>query len=238
MVKVIFIKKNGTLKNSSIKLDNFDNLYKKCLFSSNNNFDHRNMWSLDNKVFYSIFAKNKGKAGTENKYDLPPPIDNHLFFGTMVILKHSNKMYDINNLLDLTLDEWKTTYEALFGGFEDLDDNEEVSSDEYVDPENLTKEGYDKTDGFIVDDDDSISLDSESEDLEEFVDNDDSDELDEDYGDEEEEEENGEGGDDEEEENDEGEDEEEDEEEYEDYEDDDDYLTEESYIDESDYDSE
>ena len=74
------------IKNSSIKLDNFDNLYKKCLFSSNNNFDHRNMWSTDDcKSFYSIFAKNKGKAGTENKYDLPPPIDNCLFFGTIFI---------------------------------------------------------------------------------------------------------------------------------------------------------
>ena len=99
MVKVIFVKKNGSLKNSSIKLDNLDNLYKKCLFSSNNHFDNRNIWSHDNNVFYSIFSKNKGKAGNENKYELPPPIDNELYFGTMVILKHSKKMYDIDNLL-------------------------------------------------------------------------------------------------------------------------------------------
>ena len=236
MVKVVFVKKNGSLKNSSIKLTNLNQLYKKCLFSSSNHFSIRHTWSLDNKNFYTIFSKNKGKAGNENKYDLPPPIDNELYFGTMVVLKHSKKDINIGELQDLTLDEWKTTYEALFGGFEDLDDNEEVSSDEYVDPENLTKEGYDKTDGFIVDDDDPISLDSDSEDLEEFVENDDSDDLEEDYGDEEEEEENGEEEDEEEEEEeDDGED---DDEEYEDYEEDDDYLTEESYIDESDYESE
>ena len=241
MVKVIFIKKNSSLKNSSIKLDSLDILYKKCLFSSNNNFDHRHTWSLNNNVFYSIFSKKKGKAGTENKYDLPPPIDNELYFGTMIVLKHSEKMYNINNLQDLTLDEWKNVYETLFGGFEDLDEEEEVSSDEYVNPENLTKEGYDKTDGFIVDDDDSISLDSGSDELEEYVEND-SDNLDlleenndEDDEDDEDEDEDDEDEDDEDEDYENDEDDEDDEDE--DDEDDKDYLTEESYVDESEDDS-
>ena len=35
------------------------------------------------------------------------------------------------------------------------------SEEEYIDPKNLTKQGYDKTDGFIVDDDDSIMESSE-----------------------------------------------------------------------------
>ena len=84
MIKVIFVKKNGTLKNSSIKLDNLNNLYKKCLFSSGNNFESRNIWSLDNDSFYTIYSKNKGKAGSENKYELPPPIDSELYFGKMI----------------------------------------------------------------------------------------------------------------------------------------------------------
>ena len=33
---------------------------------------------------------------------------------------------------------------------------EEESPEEEVDPKNLTKEGYDKSDGFIVDDDDCV----------------------------------------------------------------------------------
>ena len=237
MVKVIFVKKNGSLKNSSIKLDSLDNLYKKCLFSSNNHFDNRNIWSHDNNVFYSIFSKNKGKAGNENKYELPPPIDNELYFGTMVILKHSKKMYDIDNLLDLSLDEWRNVYEKLFGGFDDLDEEEDVSSDEYVNPENLTKEGYDKTDGFIVDDDDSISVDSDSDDLEEFVEND-SDALEQDYDDDDEDDDDEDDDDDDEDDEDEDDDEDDDEEdeddEDDDYCEDEDYLTEELYVDESD----
>ena len=39
------------------------------------------------------------------------------------------------------------------GGFECLDDEEE-SEEEYVSPQHLTKEGYSKKDGFIVDEDD------------------------------------------------------------------------------------
>jgi hypothetical protein len=245
MVKVIFVKKNGTLKNSSIKLDNLNNLYKKCLFSSNNNFESRNIWSLDNNTFYTIYSKNKGKAGSENKYELPPPIDSRLYFGTMVILKHSKKIIDENCLQDLTLDEWENVYNALFGGFEDIEDEEE-SDEEYIDPKNLTKQGYDKSDGFIVDDDDSISMESSDDELSNYKVQDDEDEEDdeeEDYEDDEEDEEDEEDDEEDDEEEDEEEDEEdeddEDDEDQEDQEDgeeflDEDYLTEESYITEDD----
>jgi len=245
MVKVVFVKKNGTLKNSSIKINNLDMLYKKCLFSSNNHFESRNIWSLDNKSFYTIYSKDKGKSGKENKYELPPPIDSTLYFGTMVILKHSQKLIDINSLQDLTLDEWEKVYVKLFGGFENIEEEEDESSEEYVDPENLTKEGYDKTDGFIVDDEDSISLDSDSNETEdeyvtendeyesngEYEEDNEDDEYEEDNDDDEEDEEHN--GDDEEDEEDEDDDEEDDEDD--DYEDEEkDYLSYESYSDESD----
>ena len=158
MVKCILIKKGGTVKCSNLKLSSLDEIYKKCGFMNNNNFVSRNIWSLDNKSYFTIYSKNKGKAGSENKYELPPPIDSELYFGTMVILKHSEKIITINNLQDLTVDEWKHVYDTLFGGFDDLDDDEELSEEEEVDPENLTKEGYLKDD-FVVDDDDSIEND-------------------------------------------------------------------------------
>lgn len=232
MVKCILIKKGGNVKCSNLKLSSLDEIHKKCGFMNNNNFDHRNIWSLDNSVFYSIFAKNKGKAGTENKYELPPPVDSTLFFGTMIILKHSDKMYDIDNLQDLTLDEWNNVYETLFGGFEDLDSNEEMSEDEEIDEENLTKEGYLKDD-FVVDDEDSIeNEDSEFEDIsEEYEDDEEDEEDDEQEEDNDDEQEN---------EEEDGEDEE-DEEEYEDdddYDEEDECLTEESISETEDEDDE
>tara|TARA_B100001093_G_scaffold516840_1_gene596658 strand:+ start:3399 stop:4100 length:702 start_codon:yes stop_codon:yes gene_type:complete len=231
MVKVVFIKKTGTLKNSSVKLNNVNELYKKCLFSSNKNFSKRHTWTINNNK-YSIFAKSSGKSGNENKYELPPPIDNQLYFGTMVAVKHVDDNFE--NMLDLTLTEWDVVYEELFGGFEDIENDEEESQEEYVDPKNLTKEGYDKSDGFIVDDDDSISLDSDSgENISEYDDNYDEEEDDEEEVDDEEEEVDEEEDDeeeDDEDEDDEDEDDEDDEDEY--YEDDKDYLTEESFSDE------
>ena len=219
MVKVIFVKKNGALKNSTINFDSVEQLYKKCLFSSNKNFSKRHTW-LNNNIYYSIFCKDNGNSGSENKYDLPPPIDSDLFFGNMIILKHNDEEINNDSLQDLTLGEWENLYEKLFGGFEDLEESEEESEDEYIDPKNLTKQGYDKSDGFIVDDDDSIELESSDEGVDEVdidvVVEDDEDEDDE--GDEDEDDEDG--GDDEDDDN--G-----------DYDDEKDYLTDESYIVES-----
>ena len=52
------------------------------------------------------------------------------------------------------LDEWNSVYESLFGGFEDIDNDDEtrsMDSSVYSD-EDYTEEGYLK-DGFVIDDD-------------------------------------------------------------------------------------
>ena len=176
MVKVVFIKRNGSFKESSIKLKSIDMLYKKCLFSSNKNFSKRHTWSM-NSAYYSIFSKSSGKSGNENKYDLPPPIDNDLYFGNMVLVKHNNQdLKKLDELNDLTITEWTEVYNQLFGGFENIEESEEKGRRN--NPENLTKEGYDKTDGFIVDD--SISESNYSEKSEEEYNSDDEDYHDED----------------------------------------------------------
>ena len=87
MVKLIIIKKSGSVKSSNIKLTSLDGLYKKCGFSNETNFCKRHTWKMEN-MFYSLYSKDSGNAGNENKFDLPPPIDEDLFFGNMVLLKH------------------------------------------------------------------------------------------------------------------------------------------------------
>ena len=233
MVKVIFVKKNGALKNSAINFDSVEQLYKKCLFSSNKNFSKRHTW-LNNNIYYSIFCKDTGNSGSENKYDLPPPIDSDLFFGNMIILKHNDEEINNDSLQDLTLGEWENLYEKLFGGFEDLEESEEESEDEYIDPKNLTKQGYDKSDGFIVDDDDSIELESSDEgvddddiDVVDDYDDDNDDDNDDDDNDDDDDDD-----DDDDNDNDDDDDDDEDDDDDGDY-DEKDYLTDESYIAES-----
>ena len=34
-----------------------------------------------------MYLHNNGKSGTENKYDMPPPIDNELYYGNLALVK-------------------------------------------------------------------------------------------------------------------------------------------------------
>jgi hypothetical protein len=152
-MNIVILEKNGNVKTSTCK-DNFDicKLYKSCKFRKDKDFGKRHTWELTENIYISVFSKNDGRASTENKYELPPPIDNDLYFGNIAVVCHSEEELTNENLINFTEEKWKVCYEKLMGGFEDLDDEEESSEEEYVDPENLTEQGYDKSDGFVVDD--------------------------------------------------------------------------------------
>jgi len=166
MVKVVIIQKGGDCKTHDLKKCVFAELHKKCGFKNDNNFEKRMTWKIvykKNNLFINLFAKDNGRATTENKFDLPPPVDNNLYFGSMVLVACTNKNIE-ENCIDFDVDMWCKIYESLMGGFEDItntDDEEE--EEEYVPPELLTKHGY-KKDGFIVSDDDDDDDDDEDDD--------------------------------------------------------------------------
>ena len=70
----------------------------------------------------------------------------------MEILIITHIKTDGDDIVDLDVPLWNTIYEKLFGGFDDLDDNESESDDELEEvPKHLkTKDGYLKDD-FVVD---------------------------------------------------------------------------------------
>ena len=162
-MKVVVIEKNGTLCDLDWKKNiDLKSIYKKAGFRKNNDFAKRHTWKIKEDDFVSVYAKNTGRANTENKYELPPPVDSDLYFGKLVIIRHSEQNPTVENCLDLTAEGWKTIYEKLMGGFEDLDNDEEKSEEEYVNPEDLTKQGYEK-DGFVVEDFNTGDSDEEEE---------------------------------------------------------------------------
>jgi len=161
MVLILLVEKNGTIKEINAK--QFDDVYlsKKAGFKSDKGFSQNNGWSINNMNIF-LYGKTEGRAGQENKYDFPPPVDNTLFFGGCLLMAKNKK----NENIDLNLKIWKVIYEKLFGGFEDLgdEDSEEEEEDEDEDiPQ--TKQGYAK-DGFVVEDDEEEE-DEEEDDEEE-----------------------------------------------------------------------
>jgi hypothetical protein len=85
-----------------------------------------------------LYAKRRGRAGTENKFEFPPPMDTKLLFGKCLL---------VNPAGELTLDAWHAFYESIMQ-FEDIEDTES-EPEEHVEGE--FSHGYLKDD-FVVSD--------------------------------------------------------------------------------------
>jgi len=164
-ITILIVEKTGVLKEHILKNFVEAELYKKAGFKSGEGFACQTEWNIDNgdndkSYSISVYGKTTGRAGQENKYEFPPPIDNTLFFGSCVIVNKKG-----NEAASISAKEWETVYEYLFGGFEDIgeEDSEYEEEEEEVDETQLTKSGYLKDD-FIVDDED---IEEEEEDEEE-----------------------------------------------------------------------
>jgi hypothetical protein len=174
-LSILIIEKTGTVKETTIKSFDESDLYKKAGFKTEDGFKCHTTWNIEelDGVSYSIsvYGKTNGRANQENKYEFPPPIDNTLFFGSCIII---NK--NAENPISITSKEWDKIYDHLYGGFEDLgeEDSEDDESDEGDDIPR-TKSGYAK-DGFVVDDDVVDEEDDESSE-DNSEDNDEDDEI-------------------------------------------------------------
>jgi len=102
-----------------------------------------------------------GKAGTENKHELPPPHDELLLFGDAVISATSG---------NFTVEEWTTFYDAAFGGFDEIASND--GTEEEVDEEVEEAEGEVEEDEEEEEEADEDEAEEEAEEEEEEEDGD------------------------------------------------------------------
>ena len=129
-------------------------MYKKAGYKSQEGFKCHTTWTveLDNKTYnISLYGKITGRANQENKYEFPPPVDKLLFFGNCILVNQEDGIF-----VDIKNKEWEEIYEKLYGGFDDIGDEDEDDDlddedDEDMDGLKLTKSGYAK-DGFIIED--------------------------------------------------------------------------------------
>jgi hypothetical protein len=153
MPSIVLVESNGTLKDVNLKTVSETELSKKYGLK---NADVKHSWALTlgNKVYdITLYGKLTGRAGQENKYEFPPPVDTDLFFGKCVL---------VNGAGDITVAEWNRVYENLYGGFDDVGTNDSDSEEEDTDDIVLTKTGYMKDD-FVVDDEEDEEEEEEEE---------------------------------------------------------------------------
>lgn len=147
MVKILVINKSGDFEQKVYKSDDESELYKKAGFKTMIGFEKIHSWFVDrnDKLYeYIVYGKRDGKPNHENKYEFPPPIDDVLLFDNCVIVKKRKEA-----LKTITIDEWEEVYEELYGGFEDIATESELSDDDDELPR--TKTGY-VEDDFVVED--------------------------------------------------------------------------------------
>lgn len=171
--QIVIVSKSGSLAecivetNKEASLEELTNiLSKKCGNKKSDGFSCYHTYKYKNKktrkgtgaaptasvLYIDVWCKTDGRAGQENKYELPPPIDEIIIFGNMALVAR----IDQQTACDLSIECWTKIYEKLFGGFEDLaataqEDENEIDELAFVPASKKTANGYLK-DGFVVDD--------------------------------------------------------------------------------------
>lgn len=72
-----------------------------------------------------LFGYKTGKAGTENKHELPPPHDTVLLFGESLLCATQG-----DTLISFDAAMFKNFYNELNGGFDDIDEDEDKDDDD------------------------------------------------------------------------------------------------------------
>ena len=143
MPTIILVETNGNLKDVKLKTISDEELTKKYGLKT---ADAKHSWAVTigkNVYDVALYAKTTGRAGQENKYEFPPPVDSELYFGKCVL---------VNSGGNITVAEWGRIYENLYGGFDDVGADDSDEDDDDMGDAPLTKTGYMKDD-FVVDDD-------------------------------------------------------------------------------------
>ena len=182
--EIVIIKKNGDFNSSTLPEGGIDDLYKRCSFKKPDGFNLACSWTIpgDTKIFIRVYGKTSGRAGAENKAELPPPVDKVLFFGNIAIVASQGSALNKSKPISLSVQRLHELLDLLSGGSEDLGGSKNDECDALEDAAHevvlrselkkrgvkLISEGYAK-DGFVVDD---IEMIEDVDDVEDATDND------------------------------------------------------------------
>ncbi len=168
-LSTVLLSIKGDIKKANIQLDDnsevtLENLQK--YFKKKDEPERVCYYEYDEKVIF-VFGYKKGKKGTENKVELPPPYDNIVLYGDAIVIVSLTRKWE--SAIPFTVDQWNSFYNNLNGGDyekensdddsdEDSDDEEDVLSE--VEEEKSVKDDYEDedvlSDELIEDDEEEI----------------------------------------------------------------------------------
>ena len=115
-------------------------------------------WSWQKYKLF-LYGYKEGRAGTENKHELPPPHDSVVLFGDCCIVASLDKT--ANKPADITVDQYKKFYNTKFGGVDGAEDeDEDEEEEEEEEEEDDIEEDYEEEE---VDEEEEIALNEEEE---------------------------------------------------------------------------
>jgi len=89
----------------------------------------------------TLFGYTAGKAGTENKHELPPPLDSTIYFGDIILIA-SKSTSSWKAPVTFVQEQYEKFYQKAFGGFESVngDEDEEEEEENEEDQEEVDEE--------------------------------------------------------------------------------------------------
>jgi len=109
--------------------------------------------------YLHLFGYQAGKAGTENKHELPPPHDSVLVFGDILLFATSSEN-DLSNTVPFKAEDYEAFYTYAYGGF-DSEEEEGEEEDEEVEVEEAEVEA--EVEEVAVEEDADVEADADAE---------------------------------------------------------------------------
>ena len=109
-----------------------------------------------------LFGHKEGKAGTENKHELPPPLDNELCFGDIIVLLSKEKK-SFAKPIPFKIDDYESFYTQMFEGFEDLDEDENEEDENVFEEEDDDDDDIEEKEAEFEENEEPVYLEEEEE---------------------------------------------------------------------------
>jgi transcription elongation factor S-II len=139
-LSTVLLSIKGDIKKANIQLNDsseltLDNIQK--YFKKKDQPERVCYYEYDEKIIF-IFGYKKGKKGTENKVELPPPYDNIVLFGDAIVVVSLTSKWE--NPIAFSVDQWNSFYNSLMGGDFEKENSDEEDSDDDSDEEDVLSE--------------------------------------------------------------------------------------------------